>query len=1401
MIFASALDKLRKKNLVLGRVSSLSLALSWEEDMQVSDGDTPMSTAFLLLERDRKIVRASDFENKPDSTLIFCKYCDGRCTWTKAGHFRHLSGTTCLRANRRSAQHLIEACCEDRQIWLREWHACVVGDCLVRKSEEYISVRRPGVTTVVEFRLSPPLPDDLIRCRALSKSVIFVFQELKQRPLRGADSHDVPESFRKKLFLEVPEAVGSCRDEPFTVIVQAANLCLYVLRSGFSPLLVDSQLREVCEVEPYDGAELKDLLGEEYVDDAHPCILRWTREARYESVEARITSPEKEPTSREAVDPSITSAESLKVPEKHEKVRDSVNFEGRQLLMQILDADAVQIVAEAGWLSQLRAGRRSFDDETQTVDEKGLRDSRFGKSESDRKAGGYCVRIWGRTSDDKSIVLVVPDAVSTLHYLCRDVPQVKSVACALEQSFPHREGEVFPAVRCDVIRKHATNGWRPSSSGDGPALCSWLRVQVASTRIKNQIPSKLGFLDRKICGISSILSDDRTTAEQNVEIHAALLEETGLSPGGWVCLGENLARRARLSWKVSSSLCVQLSRSELSSCRGVDATCAPRSRVRVLSFDIECYSRSHQFPCPEKPEDQVITIGLVTRSLPRSKDESDRRLALVLDPDSSAERASARDLATSAEQLRFFRSELDLLQGLSSEVDASDADVIVGYNTCTFDWRYLVERLKVFSPDKSCPERRVALERAIFSLGRARGSACVPHTRQLTSSAMGDNPLCYPRTPGRFGLDLWLYLKKENLPQLTSLKLETVSQHFLGRGKHDLPPQKIFQSFEQGGEGRVVIAKYCIEDCALVLDLMERLSVLPRLLKMAEITYTTPENLNFRGQQIKVYSQLLRVAHRRGYLVADPPSRATVSEAAEEEGGVGFAGALVVAPDVGYYLDPVLTVDYASLYPSLIQTHNLSPETFTCFESPEAAGEGAHPRHFVGPEISKGLLPELLETLLGRRAEVRKQMASETSAERRSLLDAEQLALKISANSVYGACGSSSGPVSFLPVAQATTAAGREAIQFTRRFLEETFEGCRVIYGDTDSCFVRLSPSQRELSMPELFELGEHMAASATEAYASKLNCRCAVRLEFEKVLRPFVIYCKKRYAGLSYTSPTSTGKPIYRGLELVRRDAIPIVRSAEERILRSLLAGEDARRVADVAREAVISVLQLRPGGPFQDIVASKTLRANYKDPDSMAHKRVCELMDLRNPGSSPRVGDRVFFVVVASETSRIVDKVDDVTFAEQNRLPPDWLHYTEALERCLMRLLEVPLSSAAPDSLEEMRLYFLEAKRVALEQVRRHSLARNGAVWHWGHRDKKSGATQLKLNFVSSNAVAAASSSDSTGSPSEILKRGASSSVEFAESTKRHRTLAVRADKHDVSSSKTAHVQATLIQCWTDS
>lgn len=191
------------------------------------------------------------------------------------------------------------------------------------------------------------------------------------------------------------------------------------------------------------------------------------------------------------------------------------------------------------------------------------------------------------------------------------------------------------------------------------------------------------------------------------------------------------------------------------------------------------------------------------------------------------------------------------------------------------------------------------------------------------------------------------------------------------------------------------LAVYCLKDSLLPLQLIEKLMLLVNAVEMARVTGVPITYLLTRGQQIKVVSQLYRKARQHDLVI--PTRHSNGSDATYE-------GATVIEPQKGYYTVPIATLDFASLYPSIMMAHNLCYSTLINAEQRAQLKEDEYTRTptgdcFVKSTKAKGLLPEILTELLEARSNAKRMMKNAKDPFEAAVLNGRQLALKISANS------------------------------------------------------------------------------------------------------------------------------------------------------------------------------------------------------------------------------------------------------------------------------------------------------------------------------------------------------------------------------------------------------------------
>ena len=495
--------------------------------------------------------------------------------------------------------------------------------------------------------------------------------------------------------------------------------------------------------------------------------------------------------------------------------------------------------------------------------------------------------------------------------------------------------------------------------------------------------------------------------------------------------------------------------------------------------------------------------------------------------------------------------------------------------------------------------------------------------------------------------------------------------------KDDVTAKDIFASHRGTPEQRAIIAKYCIQDCDLVLTVMAKLDTLVNARGMADVCRVPIQYIFLRGQGIKIYSAVVYNASKRNQIILTQEGF---------EGDSSYEGAIVLPPKIGMYLDqPIAVLDFNSLYPSNMIAFNLSPDTLLYVKTFSSEGKKLGQQGPDGEEYKSagykideisydihndegestgritcgfiqptddpqtiGLLPMTLDILLKKRKETRKLMEKTDDEAQKSVLNGLQLAYKVVANSVYGQAGSKTSAIRKLEVAACTTAAGRERIQFAKKVVESEFGG-DVIYGDTDSIFIKFPTKD----LAESIELGKKAAQRITSL------CRAAHKIEYEKTLFPFILFCRKRYVGMKYEDDVTKCKRMTMGVALKRRDNAPIVKDVFGGALDILMEHRDIKKAQEFVKNILVDILQNKI--PLEKYVITKQLRDDYKNPGQIAHRVLADRMEERDAGNKPQVGDRLAFIYVKEkrDAKKQGDRIEQIDYVKEKKLAPDTEFY----------------------------------------------------------------------------------------------------------------------------------------------
>nr|YP_003970183.1 putative DNA-dependent DNA polymerase family B [Cafeteria roenbergensis virus BV-PW1] len=265
---------------------------------------------------------------------------------------------------------------------------------------------------------------------------------------------------------------------------------------------------------------------------------------------------------------------------------------------------------------------------------------------------------------------------------------------------------------------------------------------------------------------------------------------------------------------------------------------------------------------------------------------------------------------------------------------------------------------------------------------------------------------------------------------------------YWSQAKDDVPPKEIFKMQHMGSKERCTVAKYCLKDCKLVNLLINKLEIVTKNIEMANVCYVPLSYLFVRGQGIKLFSLCLKEYRKHKFLF--PVVKKPDVDLGSYEGAIVFDP----IPKVSYQAHA--TKDFASLYPSAIIQKNMSHETkvdndefdnipgieYFNAKFKDDTGNWQY-RRFAKLPDEFGVVPTILRTLLGERKAVKKLMKVEKDPFKYAILDAKQLALKVTANSLYGQLGAATSPVRDRDIAACTTSTGREMLIYAKKYDEE----------------------------------------------------------------------------------------------------------------------------------------------------------------------------------------------------------------------------------------------------------------------------------------------------------------------------------------------------------------------------
>jgi DNA polymerase delta subunit 1 len=888
------------------------------------------------------------------------------------------------------------------------------------------------------------------------------------------------------------------------------------------------------------------------------------------------------------------------------------------------------------------------------------------------------VRIFALDKEQHTYMLRVFGFLSYFYIRCPqqlDTSRYEDIANFFRRIPIGDKGEKCSYVKHEVVKKESVMNYKPEGKREEDFIKIYLKDPRHVPKLKEYL-LEIRHIERvQFDGLTD--NEDSYIFEANMAFALRFMIDKGIVGMGWIHIPAGCFKLLDLNQ--SRSMCqvaISLNHQDIKAHGADDPQWSEIAPLRIMSFDIECASE-RGFPQPNR--DPVITIGVGCK-LHTSKKE-DYRILLQL----------KETMPVSGATLHCFEDEYKMLGAFQELIQVYDPDIITGYNIISFDLKYMLERIDELHSHKPYKGLRCSNWTRILKEKTSKKKG------RLQSKIMGNRETFDIHISGRIQLDMMIVMMMDH--NLSSYSLNNVCMKFLGEQKEDVHYSMISTLQNGTPEDRKRIASYCLKDALLPLRLIDKLKNIFNFVEMARVTGVPINVLLKRGQQIKVLSQLYRTTLPRGLIIPNLKIKAK----GDDSGPKGYQGGFVLEPKTGFYKMPIATLDFASLYPSIMIAHNICYTTK--LERTGTLEAGKHftitpsGHRFVKADVQKGLLPQILENLLSARKRAKKLLeeakagfkAATTEKEKSEyenligVYNGRQLAIKVSANSVYGFTGAQVGALPCLAIAGSVTAFGRQMIENTRDWVMAEFNqrngyphDSEVIYGDTDSVMIKFG-------FPDVATCMEY-GRKASQIISKKFIA--PIKLEFEKVYFPYLLLKKKKYAGLYWTNPVKFDYKDCKGLEMVRRDNCLMARKATEKVLDILLIDRDEAAAKKYVMNLVNDLLNNRVD--ISELVITKSLSRKIGPSEEgggykakSAHVALAEKLAKRDPLNKPGIGDRIAYVILkGAKNTKLYERSEDPVYTMDKELPIDLDYYVEnQLQGPIDRIFEVVFTNYISD------------------------------------------------------------------------------------------------------------------------
>lgn len=697
--------------------------------------------------------------------------------------------------------------------------------------------------------------------------------------------------------------------------------------------------------------------------------------------------------------------------------------------------------------------------------------------------------------------------------------------------------------------------------------------------------------------------------------------------------------------------------------------------LKILSFDLEVLPLDGQMPDPERCPIMMISCSLNERFdlydicgihittdnfVFLLRNDIDINHYVVSDHENSISSSNDRTVIE-------FSDETIMVNKFFEFFRLYNPDIVTGYNINGFDIPYIIDRCRVLD---------------IHNIKLGRGDSDLYYRKHISK---GLTVYKVDGFTGRILFDVLYmlrredasntFLKKYNLKRLT---LEHVSHEILGIDKLDFPISRMIDYWNDTGNRELAneFVDYCSRDSLLPLEFIRKFRMVDRFFTLSNKSGKLPQVIiNSMGSGILVDNLMIKEYKKRDRVM---PCRGSY------EKGIGekkeLLGAYVKEPDTGI-TDNLGSVDYTSLYPTIMIRHNLSYDTVILDDNildnlndedveTQTFEDGNLIGRFVKREKHEGIIPHILKGLLDERAAVKKSMKSYDKESVEYLMaDATQNAIKILLNSHYGYSGDKRAKIFSWEVASSVTSNGRKTIINTSKQIEEdiavvkykgVYYRLKVVASDTDSCYIKVDVNYN-FGVNDDFEVSKEVVMYCADYVIEKVNEKLEkpMKLAFENYIKRILVVAKKRYSMLT-EEDNGDLRIINKGIEVVRRDWTNMTSDMLTLIIDKLLKEKDINKGIKESIEIVKNEIKMLKNDEIdldKLILTNKLTKPITSYDNKEPHVSVAIKMAER--GKRSEVGTRIEYIIIDNGEKLVSKQAEEADYVKEKGLKIDYEYY----------------------------------------------------------------------------------------------------------------------------------------------